>query len=644
MCGISGIISLSHPLCDEDRGVVENMASMLFHRGPSHTGFYQNSKVLLGNTRLSILDRRERSHLPVSDQDGDIVLCYNGEVSNYIELKSRYRLDQKYRFKGESDSEVLVYLYKELGIEFLSKLSGMFSFCLYDKKKQKVWLVRDFFGINPHFYAVHNQRVYFASELKAFLDIPGIDLSVNRQAIFDFFTFAYIPKTQTPYEGIRELRNGEMMEIDLNTGQHQLKYHFRASYEVNWDISEREASEKVYDMLLDSVNRNLRSDAPIGTTLSGGVDTSGITCLIRDLGKSKNLHTFSIKMGEHSFDESHYQRLVAQECGTQHHEILVTPESIIENFYQHIAYIDEPNGNGASIPSYILAKNAKEYVDVLLSGEGGDEVFNAYAIYIAWKVSKYYKKLCPNVLRNFIFWLIHKVPCNYQKLSFDFMAKRFTEGCRLHPASAHIYWRHPFTNREKEEIFSPHSEMRSTDEIIIGLFEEFRHTEELNRISMLDMEHFLVDDLLVKNDRMFLAHSIESRFPYLDKPLFDYVSTIPPNLRLKRFQGRNIQKKALAKTLPRAILRRKSYGLEMPHSLWFLDYFKPFLEKYLNKKTVEATGILKWDHVHRIWQDHRAKKRDYGRGLWCLLAYLVWHEMFIEKRNYKDYLPQTNLA
>ena len=175
----------------------------------------------------------------------------------------------------------------------------------------------------------------------------------------------------------------------------------------------------------------------------------------------------------------------------------------------------------------------------------------------------------------------------------------------------------------------------------MALFNEYHHTEEFNRLSMLDLEHFLVDDLLVKNDRMFLAHSIESRFPYLDKILFDYVSTIPPNLRLKGFKGRNIQKKALAKTLPRAIYKRKSYGLEMPHSLWFLDQFTPFLNKYVNKKKVEATGLFCWQKVKTMMQDHLGKKKDYGRGLWCLLVYLVWFEMFIEKRNYKTYLPQT---
>ena len=339
-----GVISLQKPLQEEDEKTVKNMAAMLLHRGPNHTGFYRDNKVYLGNSRLSVIDRAKRSNLPFLDNKEEVAICYNGEVSNYIELKHKYKLDKKYPFKGHSDTEVLIYLYKELGIKFLAELSGMFSFCLYDKKKQIVYLARDFFGINPHFYCHHNRKIYFASEIKALLEVPGIDLTINTQGIFDFLSFAYIPGTQTPYCGIKELRNGQLIEIELNLGRFERRYHFRAKYNTNSSITEEEASDKVYNLLINSVARNLRSDVPIGTTLSGGVDTSGIICLIKDLGKSKDFHSFSIRMGEKSFDESYYQQLVAQSCNTAHHEVLITPEQVIENFYEHIAYLDEPSG------------------------------------------------------------------------------------------------------------------------------------------------------------------------------------------------------------------------------------------------------------------------------------------------------------
>jgi asparagine synthase (glutamine-hydrolysing) len=267
------------------------------------------------------------------------------------------------------------------------------------------------------------------------------------------------------------------------------------------------------------------------------------------------------------------------------------------------------------MPSYILAKEAKKHVDVLLSGEGGDEVFNAYSIYTAWKVKKLYTSYCPKPVRKLAHWFAHQLPSDYRKLSFDFMAKRFTEGAELHPAAAHIYWRHPFTNNEKDSFLKFRDEVESTDNRLIKLFEEYNHADELNRITMLDVEHFIVDDLLVKNDRMFLAHSIESRFPFLDRILFDYTQTLPTDLKLKGFKGRYIEKLAMKRSLPREILKRDNYGLEMPHSIWFLDEFKPFLEKYINKKTVERVGFLDWDSVNHMWLNHQAKKRDYGRGI-----------------------------
>ena len=614
MCGIAGIIALEDELIPADNNIIQKMTLLLHHRGPYNVGYFKDQKVHFGNTRLAILDLNARSNLPMISYDEDIIICYNGEISNYIELKNKYQLEKKYPFKGTSDTEVIIYLYKELGISFLQELSGMFSFSLYDRKNKKVFLAKDAFGINPHFYTFHKNKLYFASELKSLIQVPELDLSLNQQGIYDFFTLAYIPGIQTPYNGISELRNGEVMEIDLATGDYHLSYHYRAKYEINHDVTEKEASDKVYELLLKSVERNLRSDASIGTTLSGGVDTSSITCLIRDLGKSHNFHTFSIKMGEHSFDESHYQRLVAKECGTNHHEILVNPEQVIESFYQSIAYLDEPNGNGATMPSYILAKEAKKYVDVLLSGEGGDEVFNAYSIYTAWKIKKLYTTYCPKMLRQSLHWLAHRLPSNYEKLSFDFKAKRFTEGAELHPAAAHIYWRHPFTNSEKNSFLKFKDQTRSTDERLIKLYNDYKNSDELNRISMLDIEHFLVDDLLVKNDRMFLAHSVESRFPFLDKDLFNYTQSLPTHYKLKGFKGRHIEKMAMKRSLPAAILKRKNYGLEMPHSIWFLDAFKPFLEKYINKKTIEKIGFLNCQSINEMWLNHKAKKRDYGRG------------------------------
>ena len=639
MCGISGIISLRSELSDSDYSTVKRMSDSISHRGPDQQKIQKFDKIILANNRLKIMDLDDRSSLPMSSDDNSIWICYNGEVSNFLELKKKYKLSEKYNFKGTSDTEVIIYLYKELGISFINKLSGMFAFCLVDLKKKKTWLVRDFFGIIPLFYRIKEDKIYFASEIKAFYEINSLNKSLDYHSIYHFFTLAYIPGKNTPFKEIQEMRGGQLIEIDNEKNSYQLKKYYNVQYPIDHSISEKEAAKNAYELMLDSVRRNIQSDAPIGTTLSGGIDTSSITCLIKDLGKSKNFHTYSLKMGEKSFDESKYQRLIAEFCQTNHHEILVNQEDVINSIYTHMAHIDEPNGNGAAIPSFILAKEAKKEVSVLLNGEGGDETFSAYSIYGAYRAKNLYTKFAPKPLRKLIYNLVHKLPASYKKLSLDFQLKRFTEGAELHPAAAHIYWRHVLTDEEKEDTILNRQGYVKTEKVMIDLFENLDYSDDFNKINFLDVEHFFIDDLLVKNDRMFLANAVESRFPFMDRILFEYMAKIPPNMRMKGITKRRyIEKLAMKNSVPKEILQRGNFGLEMPHSIWFFDNFKPLLKKYLSEEMIKKTEYLSYEKVEKILQMHFSKKKDYGRALWGILMYQMWHEMFIEKNNYKNYL------
>jgi len=639
MCGISGLISLNKDLNDSDYSTVKRMSDSISHRGPDQQKMKKFDKILLANNRLKIMDLDDRSSLPMSSQDGSVWICYNGEISNFRELNNKYRLSEKYNFKGTSDTEVLIYLYKELGISFLNELSGMFAFCLVDLKKKKTWIVRDFFGIIPLFYRIKENKIYFASEIKAFYEINSLDKSLDYHSIYHYFTLAYIPGKNTPYKEINELRGGQLIEIDNEKNTFFLKKYYNVKYPTDHSITEKEAASNAYDLMLDSVRRNIQSDAPIGTTLSGGIDTSAITCLIKDLGKSKNFHTYSLKMGEKSFDESKYQRLIAEYCQTNHHEIVVNQEDVLNSIYTHMAHIDEPNGNGAAIPSFILAKEAKKEVSVLLNGEGGDETFSAYSIYGAFRAKNLYTKFAPKPLRKLIYNLVHKLPTSYKKLSLDFQMKRFTEGAELHPAAAHIYWRHVLTDDEKEDTILNRQGYQKTEKVMIDLFENLDYSEDFNKINFLDIEHFFIDDLLVKNDRMFLANAVESRFPFMDRILFEYMAKVPSNLRMKGItKRRHIEKLAMKNTVPKEILNRGNFGLEMPHSIWFFDTLKPLLKKYLSEEMIKKTEYLSYEKVDKLLQMHFSRKKDYGRALWCILMYQMWHEMFIEKNNYKNYL------
>ena len=639
MCGISGIISLKRELNDNDYSTVKRMSDSISHRGPDQQKIQKFSKIVLANNRLKIMDLDDRSALPMSSEDGSIWICYNGEISNFRELNDKYNLSSKYNFKGTSDTEVMIYLYKELGISFLNELSGMFGFCLVDFKKKKTWIVRDFFGIIPVFYRIKEDKIYFGSEIKAFYEINSFDRSLDYHSIYHYFTLAYIPGKYTPFKELNELRGGQLIEIDNEKNTFDIKKYYNVKYPTDHSITEKEAAKNAYDLMLDSVRRNIQSDAPIGTTLSGGIDTSSITCLIKDLGKSKNFHTYSLKMGEKSFDESKYQRLIAEYCQTNHHEIVVNQEDVLNSIYTHMAHIDEPNGNGAAIPSFILAKEAKKEVSVLLNGEGGDETFSAYSIYGAYRAKNIYTKFAPKPLRKLIYNLVHKLPTSYKKLSLDFQLKRFTEGAELHPASAHIYWRHVLTDNEKEDTILNRQGYVKTEKVMIDLFEKLDYSEDFNKINFLDIEHFFIDDLLVKNDRMFLANAVESRFPFMDRILFEYMAKVPSSLRMKGITKRRyIEKLAMKNTVPAEILKRGNFGLEMPHSIWFFDTLKPLLKKYLSEEMIKKTEYLSHEKVDKLLQMHFSGKKDYGRALWCILMYQMWHEMFIEKNSYKNYL------
>lgn len=638
MCGIAGALSLGREIADPDRLDVERMTAVLGHRGPNRQGMFCDSRSALGNARLNVIDLSPNASLPMSNAGRTVWIVYNGEVSNFRELKSEFKLEEKYRFCSSTDTEVLIHLYEELGIDFIHRLSGMFAFCLYDTRIGKAYVVRDFYGINPLFYMVRNQRLYFASEIKAFLELPDFEPGIDHEAVFHYFSLAYIPGKHTGFEEISELQGGSLIEINFSKASFHEREYYRPRYEQDLGISEREAAEKVHELMLDSVRRNLISDVPVGMTLSGGVDTSTILGLVKELGQSRGMHTFSIKMGSQSFDESRYQRLMAQFAGSNHHEISIGPQDVLDVLVEHAAYIDEPCGDGSAIPSYILARTAKKYVTVLLSGEGGDEIFNAYETHGAYKWRKLYRSLTPAFLRRCIRALAARLPTDYRKLSFDFMLKRFTQGAEMGVAQAHLFWRHVLTESEKCRLMPGHTRYPRTDSLFADLFNSLDFDDDLNRITLLDIKFFFIGDLMVKNDRMFMAHSLEGRFPYMDRKLVEYVSALPVNMRIKGFKRRYIEKLAMKGRIPKQILQRSNFGLEMPHSIWFLDEFKDTALRYFAKKNIARTDFLDHKAVENLWQEHISGRKDNGRALWCILQFLIWFDLFVYNKDYKKYL------
>lgn len=615
------------------------MASLLHHRGPDSRGFFDGERCVLGNTRLKVIDLSPAGDLPMRSACGNVVLAYNGETTNFKELIRQFDLDKKYKFESSTDTEVVLHLYEALGIDFVRHLSGMFAFTLYDARVEKAWIVRDQFGIRPLFFTRHGQRLYFASEIKALRDLPHVGDDLDREGLYHYFTLAYIPGRHTPFAKIEELQGGQLLEIDLREGRVAEHTYYTPTYAPNHDASEEELADALYEQMRDSVRRNLIADAPLGFTLSGGFDTSSMLALGREVaGPDREIHTFSIAMDEPSFDESNFQQIMASYCNTVHHELRVGPKDVLGALVEHMAFMDEPSGNGAAIPSYLLAKYASQYVTVLLNGEGGDETFTAYETHRAAKARMLYRGFTPGMVRGAIAAAAQKLPTDYRKLSFDFVAKRFTEGAEFNVPASHIHWRYTLSERDKRALMPDWHDVPSTSDWATEWYAKLDAPRVLDRISIFDIETYFIGDLMVKNDRTVMAHSIEGRFPYMDRKLFDFAATLPANLRLKGFQGRYMQKRAMKGRLPSAITGRKNFGLEMPHSIWFLNEFRPVAETYFSRDHVERCGFLHFPTVDRLWKEHVGRKHDHGRALWSILTLLIWFDLFVYDGNFRDHL------
>ena len=640
MCGIAGIISLGKHLSAEDIEQGERMTSILHHRGPDSRGFLSDERCFFGNTRLSVIDLSAQADLPMSSRSGDIWLAYNGEITNFRELREEFRLDEKYAFRTSSDTEVLLHLYQELGIGCMEHLSGMFAFALYDRRRNRVFVVRDFFGTRPLFWTRVDDRLYFSSEIKSFLEIRGFTPEVNREAIFHYFSLAYIPGTLTAYQGVHELDGSHLIEIDLDSSENPApREYYRIEFAPDDGMTLKEAEEGFYQAILGATDRNLISDAPVGTTLSGGLDSSSILGLSRILGKSSELHSFSLRVKERSFDESSYQRAMAEYAGTIHHEIPVSPEDVRNNLFRQMAFMDEPIGDGSAIPFLLLSAEACKYVKVLLSGEGGDEISNAYETHMANYVARKYRRFVPGFFRRAVASIVGRLPVSYNKLSFDFLAKRFTAGAELSPPEAHLFYRHVLDRPEKNGLMPWAGDLPRTEHFFSDLFNSLDYESDLDRLAQLDMKYFFIGDLMQKNDRMFMANSVEARFPFMDRKAVEFFTTIPSRFKIRGLTRRYVEKKAMKRVLPPKIRRRQNFGIELPYSIWFRDSLLELGNTYFTREKIGETGLLDHSYVQQLWHDHLSRERDNGRILWCILNYLIWFEMFITGSSYRDFMP-----
>ncbi|REJ78240.1 MAG: asparagine synthase (glutamine-hydrolyzing) [Acidobacteria bacterium] len=632
MCGIAGILNLAGQDQSPERSLVERMTGALTHRGPDDTDIWISGPVGLGHQRLSIIDLSSLGRQPMTNEDSTVHISYNGEIYNFRELKETHKLIERgHKFRSRTDTEVLVHLYEELGIGMLPELDGMFAFALWDSNKGTLHLARDRFGIKPLFYTVQNDRLLFASEIKALLRDNSVPRRVNLQAMHDFLTFNYIPGDQTAFEGIYELPPAHLLTIKSDGGMY-IKRYWKPEYKVEGGMTEETAVRNARRLMESAVRKQLVADVPVGVLLSGGMDSSALTALMSREEKGQ-VHTYSVGFEDESFNELPYARIVAEACDTVHKEVVVTPSLVRDLLPSYLSYIDEPYADGSAIPTYYVCGLAVEDVKVVLSGEGGDEVFAGYETHAAYKVSRLFRKI-PGLVRNgMIKPLVNLLPVSNKKLSLEFKMKRFLGGQDLSVPEAHLWWRIVLTELQKSEIYSDRvlnefSPLPSA-RFFQSRFDDSNASGALNKLLEIDSGIFLPDDLMIKNDRMSMAHSLEARVPMTDNELFGFMETVPEHIKLKGMRKKNVMREALKGLLPDEILIKKKVGLEMPYSKWLKHELKDLLDEYLSSERISDSGLFDPDSIKNLIDQHLANQVDHGRALWGLLNFMMWLELYI---------------
>jgi len=645
MCGFVGVVKYDDQASPLGEEVLEPMAALLRHRGPDDHGTYWDGTCGLAHQRLSIIDLSVAGRQPMGNEDGSVWIAYNGEVYNFRELRRQFALDQRHRFISRTDTEVVLHLYEELGQDCFKKLNGMFALALWDRRARRLYLARDPYGIKPLFYMHWGGALWFASEIKALLMAPGFEPKPSLEGLFHYLSFDFVPDSLTAFEGIHELRPGHMLVTGPGMESKDERF-FDISYEVRPGMKEREAVQESLRLLTAAVERQLIADVPVGVMLSGGMDSSALTALMAKVRGDSDFHTFSLGFEDDSFDESAYARTVARHLHTQHHEILVTPARVRELLPRYLCYIDEPYADGSAIPTYLLAECAKDYVTVLLSGEGGDEFFSGYDTHLAYKMRRLYRMVPGFVRRGVIAPLVDLLPVSDKKLSFEFKAKRFVRGAEMDTPTSHFAWRAVLSEEVKRQVLRE-PERFSFPPSVTYFQQAYAHckaADELNRLLYVDFSFHLPDDLMIKNDRMTMAHSLEARVPYTDNDLVDFLATVPVGLKLKGMRKKHLLRSALRGMLPPVILNKKKVGLEMPYSRWLREDFRDLSEHYFSPAHLERTGLFAAEGVGSLWEQHLAKRADHGRFLWGLLNFLLWHELYIERRDFRAYLKRPRPA
>lgn len=619
MCGIAGIYRYKTGQFVE-QSEIEDMIRVINYRGPDGEGIYTQKNIGFGHKRLSIIDASERSNQPMSSPNKFSTLCYNGEVYNYLELAEPLTQQGIERIT-QSDTEVVLQLLMNEGIEVLQKFNGMFAFSYWDSKKQQLFLARDRVGIKPLFYKETREGIIFASEIKSILAVDPSPCEVNKTLIDSYMSLGYCPTDDTLFKDIKKLAPGHYLTVLDN--EIVIEKYWDMTIEREKDRGESYYIQQTQSLFKDAVKLQLRSDVPLGVFLSGGVDSSAVVAMMSELG-IQDIKTFSVAWDYgKDFDETQYARQISKQYRTDHTEYFMTAEDFINFMPEFIRHMDEPVAESAAISLYYLALKTKEQVTVVLSGEGADEVFSGYPIYKYMEIVSKYKKL-PNAVKKIltpVLILLSKKFKKYIKLS----------QLPLEHAYAGVSF---YDEALKEQLYSTPqlntSKSHSSFSKLKQYYQRVSQVDDQGKMQYLDIKTWLVDDLLVKADRMSMAASLELRVPFLDHRFLEFAGKLPIKYRNKGFESKYLLKKALEPWLDNKILYRKKQGFPTPLAIMFKTSLKEYLTQTLDSEIARSRGYFNPDTIRKLLDEHSNNHRDHHKVLWQLLVLELWHREYID--------------
>lgn len=647
MCGIAGIIA---PNLDEPsiRQVISRMTDRIIHRGPDDAGSVCGVGKAIGMRRLSIIDLAG-GHQPIANETGDIHVVCNGEIYNYRSLRADLE-NRGHQFATGSDAEVVVHLYEEFGDAFLEPMRGMFGLALWDQRRDRFIIARDRIGKKPLFYAMNNENFYFGSEMKSLLAAePNLNKPDYRR-IGQFLQFGYIRQPDTIFQRIQRLPAGHLGIFEH--GKLAVKPYWSLCFEPDETTTEAQWLEQLDSTLAESVRIRLESEVPLGVFLSGGLDSSAIVAYAHSAGL-RPLKTFTIGFDRKEWDESDDAARVAKHFDTEHHLLRISESDLCQNFErtleQIVFHCDEPFGDASAIPTHHVSRLAREHVKVILSGDGGDELFAGYSSYRGALFSQTFRSLVPYTLGRFVLPSILRLAANVLPGRHHYQALRFSKILRNSALPLAQSYREKISiwhAEELRELLTPEIALQIDD-----LNEQYLpepwwsrlndNGDLVSRLTEIDIHTYMLDDILVKVDRMSMANSLEVRSPLLDHKMVELAAKIPTCFKIRNGRGKYLLREVLKTKLPAKTTRKGKQGFSVPLRDWFRGSLKSLVNDYLGENGYLPTAIFSQNLVQKILREHDRGLADHSRKIWLLLVFAAWHRMYQSERNSHSNLTAT---